>query len=105
MTNPGMSRYAFGLFCRIWISFALICGKGATLEDKLYVLRIFGYYLDACELTVIALQMSNKVVARIIREFSNNDGYIFNTAEGDASRRDSFQYTFCQFPPAPQKHK
>ena len=71
-------------------------GRVATFEDKLYALRIFGNFMmsnliesysDACELTAIALQMSNKTVARIVREFSNKDGDICSTAEGDASRR------------------
>ena len=71
-------------------------GRVATVEDKLYVLRIFGNfimshliesYLDASMLTAIALQMSNKTVARIVMEFSNKDGDIYSMAEDDASRR------------------
>ena len=79
-------------------------GRVATFEDKLYVLRIFGNFImshliesysDASELTAIALQMGNKTVARIVREqyFSNKDGDIYSVAEGDASRRGTWQFS------------
>ena len=38
-------------------------------------------YSKAYELTAIALQMSTKTVARIVREFSNNDGYMYSMTE------------------------